>query len=133
MEAWAFTLFVLGVLLLLNLFTKYRLKELVMTLADDLRNIEVQLGKAKAEVSGKIEALESALATSGEQPQEVTDAVEALKAISQSLDDVVPDDVPAEPAKEVEAEEVEEVDPVETPAAGALVEALEAAKDENSV
>ena len=128
--AWAFTLLILGILLLLNLYTEYRLKELLMSLADDLRNIEVQLNKAKAEVTGKIEALEGALATSGEQTQEVTDAVAALKAVSQNLDDVVAD--VAEPVAEaeaaVEAEAVESVEAVETVAA--LVEALEAAEDE---
>ena len=65
-----------------------------MSLADDLRNIEDQLNKAQAEVAGKIAALEGALAISGEQAQEVTDAVAALKAVSQNLDDVVPDVVP---------------------------------------
>ena len=108
-----------------------------MSLADDLRNIEVQLNKAKAEVSGKIEALEKALDSYGQQPQEITDAVAALKAVSQNLDDVVPDVVAsvveaeavvteAEAAPEVEA--VESVEAVETVAA--LVEALEAAEDE---
>lgn len=68
-----------------------------MSLADDLRNIEDQLNKAQAEVAGKIAALEGALAISGEQAQEVTDAVAALKAVSQNLDDVVPDsEVPVE-------------------------------------
>jgi hypothetical protein len=140
--AWAFTLFILGVLLLLNLYTDHRVKELLMALADDLRTIEDQLNKAKTEVTDKIEALEGALATSGEQTQEVTDAVAALKAVSQNLDDVVPD-VPVEEVVEAvdssggeiveaveaveEAAAVEEV--VETEAAVALGEALEAAEE----
>lgn len=89
--AWAFTLFILGVLLLLNLFTEYRLKELLMALADDLRSIEDQLNKARAEITGKISALEAALAAAGTQTQDVTDAVAALKAVAQNLDDVVED------------------------------------------
>ena len=123
-----------------------------MALADDLRDIEDQLNKAKTEVTGKIDALEGALANSGAQTQEVTDAVAALKAVSQSLDDVVVDvAAPVEEAAEVveavdssggEAVEaaveavgalgsdVEAVESVETPAAAALVEALEAAEGE---
>ena len=66
-ESWAFTLLILGILLLLNLYTDHRVKELLMALADDLRTIEDQLNKAKTEVTDKIEALEGALATSGEQ------------------------------------------------------------------
>jgi ABC-type transporter Mla subunit MlaD len=140
-ESWAFTLLILGILLLLNLYTDHRVKELLMALADDLRTIEDQLNKAKTEVTDKIEALEGALATSGEQTQEVTDAVAALKAVSQNLDDVVPDavetvaDPVADPVDEpvvadpVEEPVVEAVESVETPAE-ALVEALEAAAED---
>ena len=137
--AWAFTLFILGVLLLATVFYEHQVKELLMALADDLRNIEEQLNKAKTEVTGKIEALEGALATSGEQTQEVTDAVAALKAVSQNLDDVVADvaETVVEPEPVVEpAEEPAVADPVEEPVVEAvetveaLVEALEAAEDE---
>ena len=150
--AWAFTLFILGVLLLATVFYEHQVKELLMALADDLRNIEKQLNKAKTEVTGKIEALEGALATSGEQTQEVTDAVAALKAVSQNLDDVVADVVEpvADPVVEPVADPVEEpveepvADPVEEPVEAvdpveavetveALVEALEAAEDEESL
>ena len=136
---WAFTLFILGVLLLVTVFYEHQVKELLMALADDLRNIEEQLNKAKTEVTGKIEALEGALATSGEQTQEVTDAVAALKAVSQNLDDVVADvaETVVEPEPVVEpAEEPTVADPVEEPVVEAvetveaLVEALEAAEDE---
>jgi uncharacterized membrane protein YccC len=131
--AWSFTLLILGILLLLNLHTEYRLKELLMALADDLRNIEEQLNKANTEITGKIDALEGALANSGEQTQEVTDAVAALKAVSQSLDDVVADAAaPVEEAVEaVEAEVVEaeaetvEAEAVETAEAVEAVEAVE--------
>jgi len=150
--AWAFTLFILGFLLLVTVFYEHQVKELLMALADDLRDIEDQLNKAKTEVTGKIDALEGALANSGVQTQEVTDAVAALKAVSQGLDDVVVDVAePVEEAAEVveavdssggEAVEaaveavgalgsdVEAVESVETPAAAALVEALEAAEGE---
>ena len=131
---------ILGILLLLNLYTDHRVKELLMALADDLRTIEDQLNKAKTEVTDKIEALEGALATSGEQTQEVTDAVAALKAVSQNLDDVVPDAVEtvADPVVEPVADPVEEpvADPVEEPVVEAvetveaLVDALEAAEGE---
>ena len=127
-EAEAFTLFILGIFLLLNgislllnVHTEYRIKELLMALADDLRNIEDQLNKAKTEVTGKIAALEGALATSGEQTQEVTDAVAALKAVSQNLDDVVVD--VAEPVVEPVVEPVETVaDPVVEPVADPVEE-----------
>lgn len=89
--AWAFTLFILGILLLTNLYTEHRLKELLMSLADDLREIENQLNKAKTEITGKISALEAALAASGTQAQDVTDALAALKSVAQNLDDVVED------------------------------------------
>jgi molecular chaperone GrpE (heat shock protein) len=95
--SWAFTLFLLGVLLVLNLFTEYRLKELLMALADDLQAIKDQLDKASAEITGKIDALEAALASAGEQPEAVTEAVASLKLVAQSLDDVVPDTVIEEP------------------------------------
>lgn len=140
--AWAFTLLILGILLLLNLFTEYRLKELLMALADDLRTIEDQLNKAKAEVTGKIEALEGALAASGGQTQEVAEAVAALKAASQGLDDVVADapvEVVEAVVEAVDSSGGESVDAAaevaapspdtEAPAAAALVEALEAAED----
>ena len=136
-EAEAFTLFILGIFLLLNgislvlnVHTEYRIKELLMALADDLRNIEDQLNKAKTEVTGKIAALEGALATSGEQTQEVTDAVAALKAVSQNLDDVVVD--VAEPVAEPVVEPVVETvaDPVVEPVADPVVEPVADPVDE---
>jgi hypothetical protein len=91
-EAWAFTLFLLGILLMVNLYYyETRIKELLMALSDDLNLISDQLEKAKSEVTGKIGELEGALASAGEQPQEVADAVAALKQVAQGLDDVVAD------------------------------------------
>ena len=124
--AWAFTLFILGILLLLNLFAEYRIKELLMALAEDLHAVLAQLDKAKTEITDKITSLEGALASSGEQTQEVTEAVAALKLVSQGLDDVVADVIATEeaPVEEVPVEEVpvEEVPVEEAPAEEAPVE-----------
>ena len=97
-----------------------------MALADDLHSIEDQLNKAKTEVTGKIEALEGALANSGEQTQEVADAVAALKAVSQGLDDVVVDAAPAEAVVVEAPAEAVEVDAAPAEAVEAVV-AVEAA------
>lgn len=72
-----------------------------MALADELRSVRDQLSKAKDEIVTKISNLETALAASGAQTQEVTDAVADLKAVSQVLDDVVAD----APAEEAPAED----------------------------
>ena len=50
-----------------------------------------QLAKAKAEILDKIESLEAAL-SDVELPQDAQDALAALMAKAQALDDVVPDD-----------------------------------------
>jgi len=85
-----------------------------MALVDELKSIKDQLEKAKSEIVGKVENLETAVAASGTPSAEVTDAVAELKAVAQSLDDLVPDSVVEAPAEEVEAPAEEEV-PAEVP------------------
>lgn len=90
--AWAFTLLlILAFLLLPNLNTNYQTKELLMSLSEDLTAIADQLENAKEEIAGRIGDLEGALLQAGEQPQEVVDAVAALKEVAQSLDDMTED------------------------------------------
>jgi hypothetical protein len=55
-----------------------------------LNDVLAQLAKAKAEILDKIESLETALADV-ELPQDAQDALAALVAKAQALDDVVPD------------------------------------------
>ena len=89
-----------------------------MGLSEDLNAVSVQLEKAKDEISGEIGELEGALALAGDQPQAVTDAVEALKQVAQGLDDLVPDvsDLPVEPVvAPVEEAPVEEAPVEEAP------------------
>lgn len=62
-----------------------------MALADDLADIRAQLEKARAEVVSKINDLEIALASAGATSPEVVAVVDELKAVAQSLDDVVAD------------------------------------------
>ena len=83
-----------------------------MGLSDDLLAVKDQLTKAKGEIVSKISDLEGALATAGAQPQDVTDAVAALKDVAQSLDDVVADAAPVE--AELVAEAVVAVDEAAT-------------------
>ena len=97
-----------------------------MALSDDLNSVSAQLEKARDEITGEILDLEGALALAGDQPQEVTDAVAALKQVAQGLDDLVPDisDLPVEPVvapveeapvEEAPVEEAPVGDPVEVP------------------
>ena len=60
-----------------------------MSLSEELTAIADQLETAKDEIAGRIGDLEGALLQAGEQPQEVLDAVTALKAVAQGLDDMV--------------------------------------------
>ena len=89
-----------------------------MALSDDLNSVSAQLEKARDEITGEILDLEGALALAGDQPQEVTDAVAALKQVAQGLDDLVPDisDLPVEPVvAPVEEAPVEEAPVEEAP------------------
>lgn len=83
-----------------------------MSLSEDLTAVADQLEKAKDEIVGRISDLESALASAGEQPAEVLNAVQALKEVAQGLDDLV-EDGPSEDSAEDAAE-----DAAEEPAAG---------------
>lgn len=67
--------------------------------SDQITAVTTQLDKVYGEVStlpGKIDDLEAALAAAGATDQATLDALEALKANAQRLDDVVPD--PVDPA-----------------------------------
>lgn len=68
-------------------------------LATQLSGLAVQLDKAAAEIVGKIDELETALADT-EIPDEATVMIEELKAKAQALDDIVPDFIPVEPPVE---------------------------------
>jgi hypothetical protein len=62
-----------------------------------LIDVLAQLAKAKAEILDKIENLETALGDV-ELPQDAQDALAALMAKAQALDDIVPDaEAPVEP------------------------------------
>ena len=71
-----------------------------MGLVDDLNAINIQLGKAKDEIVGKINDLEAANANAGVENAEVTAALASLKESAQGLDDVVADAVAPAPADE---------------------------------
>jgi signal transduction histidine kinase len=69
---------------------KQELKEIIMNIQeaiDEIKNVAVQLGKAKDEILAKIAALEGA---NGELTPEQQAAIDELKGAAQSLDDVVP-------------------------------------------
>jgi hypothetical protein len=65
-----------------------------------LNDVLAQLAKAKAEILDKIESLETAL-SDVELPQDAQDALAALMAKAQALDDVVPD-APVDPEEPAE-------------------------------
>lgn len=77
-----------------------------MALADELAGIKATLDKARTEIVSKVNDLEIAVANAGTQTEEVTVAVNDLKAVAQSLDDIVPDapEVPAEVPAETPSE-----------------------------
>lgn len=75
---------------------------IIMTEAEEivlLKDMKAQNEKAKAEIVGKISALETALANAGTKSPEVTAALLDLKGSIQGTDDIVADPVP-EPAPE---------------------------------
>ena len=78
-----------------------------MANAELIADVVAQLGKAKAEIVAKIGGLEAAVA-SGE---DLSGPLAELVAAAQGLDDVVPDEVPAEPL--IEFPEQPEDEPVE--------------------
>lgn len=84
-----------------------------MSVVESLGAIKAQLVKARTEIVGKIADLEAALAASGEPSAEVTAALDEIRGIAQSLDDVVADAPVAAPDEPVEDEASEPVDPVE--------------------
>ncbi len=59
-------------------------------LAALITGVSDQLAKAKGEIVAKIAALEAALSNT-ELPAEAQTAMDNLKAVAQSLDDIVPD------------------------------------------
>jgi len=71
-----------------------------MGLVDDLKAVGDQLAKAKGEIVGKLDSLESALANAGTDSAEVTAAVAALKDAAQGLDDVVADAIAPAPVED---------------------------------
>lgn len=63
--------------------------------AQALTELKAQLGKAKDEIVGKIDALQTELGNV-QLPEEAVAALNELRAVTQQLDDIVPD-APAEP------------------------------------
>jgi hypothetical protein len=61
----------------------------ISELATELANVKNLLVEAAGELTGKIDALEAALALSGELPQEAQDALEEVRATAQGLADIV--------------------------------------------
>lgn len=84
----------------------FSLLETLMTqlheLGAQLNALAAQLAKAQAEILGKIAELETQLTQTGDLPDDIQEALDALKAHVQALDDVVPD-VPAPTPAEDEA------------------------------
>lgn len=71
-----------------------------MGLREDLLSINDELIKAKGEIVAKIGDLETAVANAGQVTPEVQEALDAVKASAQALDDVVPDQVSEPPVEE---------------------------------
>lgn len=82
-----------------------------MSVVESLGAIKAQLVKARSEIVEKIDSLEEAVGEAGQPTPEVVAALEDLRGVAQSLDDVVAD-VPV-PDVVVEDEASEPVDPVE--------------------
>lgn len=95
------------VVLLWQVFIWLRIEVLRVANAELIADVVAQLGKAKAEIVAKIGGLEAAVA-SGE---DLSGPLAELVAAAQGLDDVVPDEVPAEPL--IEFPEQPEDTPVE--------------------
>ena len=64
----------------------------ITELSTALVSLSDQLGKAQGEILGKIAALEAAL-VNVELPEEAVVAFDALRAQTQALDDIVPDEI----------------------------------------
>ncbi len=73
-----------------------KLSELTTAIA----GVSAQLTKAQEEILAKIAALEAAL-VDVELPTEAVDALDALRAQTQGLDDIVPDVAPEPPVEPV--------------------------------
>ena len=74
-----------------NFFFNSEIVEMKLSeLSGLLTDVLAQLAKAKAEILDKIESLETAL-SDVELPQDAQDALAALAAKAQALDDIVPD------------------------------------------
>lgn len=65
--------------------------------AAKLRALGVQLAKARGEIIAAVDRLTAALATAGATTPEVDEATAALATAVQGLDDLNPDETPAEP------------------------------------
>ncbi len=60
--------------------------------SDAIEAVVAQLGKARDEIVAKIDALEAAVGNG----EDLSGPLAELRAVAQGLDDVVPDEVPAE-------------------------------------
>lgn len=83
--------------------TKHDLREMeqrIMAKVSELKamidGVKAQVVKAKDEITDKIAKLEAALGDA-ELPPEAVTALEELKAVVQTVDDIVPDAPPVEP------------------------------------
>lgn len=70
------------------------LKNIKMDLKTEFEALTTQVLKSRTEIIGKIGTLEEALANAGNVPEDVLAAFNDLKASVQSVDDIVPDEVP---------------------------------------
>ncbi|WP_280319915.1 hypothetical protein [Nocardia wallacei] len=93
------------------LATLTRLETVMGQVSDALAGVQVQLGKARQEISHRISDLENQLAVAGKLDDADQAAINAIKDAALDLDNIVPD-APVEPAP---AEPV--ATPVEEPAA----------------
>lgn len=85
------------------LSTIKRLETVMGQVSDALAGVQVQLAKARQEISQKISDLENQLATAGKLDPADQAALNAVKDAALDLDNIVPD-APAEPAPEPQPE-----------------------------
>jgi hypothetical protein len=124
LRSWGFSIVVLAIFLLWNVWQSFITKELVVALIDDLNAVKDQLVKAKLEIVEKLSVLEAALVSSVAESAEVVAAVGALRDAAQALDDVVPDS-PAPVVVPVEETVTEEAPVVEVVEEAPVVEVAE--------
>lgn len=107
---WGLTTIYLSVLLIVQLYQTAQIKEYVVSVVETLALVKGQLLKAREEIVSKLADLEAAVAAAGEPSADVTAALDELRTVAQSLDDVVPDAVVEDAPVEVEVEDAPAVE-----------------------